>query len=183
VWAVDVKRFADPSDPEAVRPVAEYCKTHGLGLMNGNGQTLDLLKVLKRIRYAIVHDDGRRPVADGCMDVVYSYFSGEHLRSPRGVLTETSQALRPGGICIHAIDLRDHIHRENNWLEFLYYDQWLWEAMTSRRGHWTNRLLSPQWRKLFEEQFDPAKVAAAFREYQLEMLSVDYLWVVARKPA
>jgi SAM-dependent methyltransferase len=193
IAAVDVKRFADPSDPEPVRPVAEYCKSQGMTT------TEPLPEMLKKIRYAIVSDDGKWPVADASMDVVYSYFSGEHLRAPREVLTETSRVLRPGGVVIHAIDLRDHLHKTGNWLQMYYYNQGLWDAMTSRRGHWTNRLLPPQWRKLFEEQFevltfhegrkpapagfDPSRVAKDFKQYTPEQMQVDYLWVVGRKPA
>jgi len=98
---------------------------------------------------------------------------------------------------MYAIDLRDHINRDRNWLQFLYYEPWLWEAMTSRRGQWSNRLLAPQWRKLFEEKFeivkfdartkdlprsfDRRKLAAPFRPYSTEELSVDYVWAVGRK--
>jgi hypothetical protein len=72
---------------------------------------------------------------------------------------------------------------------------WLWEAMCSRRGKWTNRLLAPDWRSLFERNFkvvrfsekkrqihpsfDKKRLAADFRMYDLETLSTCSLWVVA----
>jgi hypothetical protein len=107
--------------------------------------------------------------------------------------------LRPGGLCMHAIDLRDHYHLEGNWLKFLEYERPLWEAMTSRRGKWTNRVRAPQWRALFEERFEVLtfdedhwrlpigfsrdQAVTPYRDMSEHDLSVGELWVVARKEA
>jgi SAM-dependent methyltransferase len=194
VFACDVKRFADPSNVEPLRPIAECWKKHHPELK----EMPDLKQTMSRLQYAIVRDDGSWPIADNSVDILFSYFAGEHLRAPAEVLAETQRVLRPGGVCMYAIDLRDHINRDRNWLQFLYYEPWLWEAMTSRRGQWSNRLLAPQWRKLFEEKFEIVKfdartkeipktfnrnrLAAPFRPYSTEELSVDYVWAVGRKP-
>jgi SAM-dependent methyltransferase len=193
VFACDVKRFADPANVEPLRPIADCWKKRHPEM----GNLPDLKQLMTRLQYAIVRDDGSWPVTPGSMDVVFSYFAGEHLRAPAEVLAETHRVLRPGGVCMYAIDLRDHINRDRNWLQFLYYEPWLWEAMTSRRGQWSNRLLAPQWRKLFEKkfeivnfdarqkpippQFNRDRLAAPFRAYSTDELSVDYVWAVARK--
>jgi len=100
---------------------------------------------------------------------------------------------------MNAIDLRDHYHFEDNWLQFLYYEPRLWAAMTGRRGRWTNRIRSTQWREIFEsifdelvvydelreqpfpKQFDRSKLASPFQEFNQLTLEVSHLWIVARK--
>lgn len=193
IHAVDVKRFADPSNPEPFRGVVEFCRQNG----QIHGEMSDLKELLKRLEYSIVGDGGGWPIADGTLDVVYSYFSGEHLRTPGSVLDETLRVLRPGGVCIHAIDLRDHFNIDSNWLNFLYHEPWLYEAMTSNRGKWCNRFRSPQWREIFAEKFEivlfregtepipahfkPEKIASPFKKFDLKTLSVSKVWVVAKK--
>jgi SAM-dependent methyltransferase len=193
VHAVDVKRFADPTNPEPFKPIAEYCQANG----KIHGQTPDLRELLKRLEYSIVDDSGNWPIPAGSLDVVYSYFSGEHLRVPADVLNETLRVLRPGGLCIHAIDLRDHLNMDSNWLNFLYYEPWMYEAMTSKRGQWCNRFRSPQWREIFADKFEiilfregtepiPShfrmdKLASQFKKYDEKTLAVSKIWVVAKK--
>lgn len=196
VTAIDIKAYADPSDLNQFLPIIERCQE--IGLLDRT-KTVDLEKIEQCLKYSIVKDDGHWNLDNDSADLVYSYFSGEHWRSVDQVLAEIQRVLKPGGLCLHAIDLRDHYHFEGNWLQFLYYEPWLWEAMTSKRGKWSNRLLSPQWygkfEKLFEilsfeetrqpvpPDFDSTKLAAPFQKYDLETLLVSHLWVVARKPS
>ena len=193
VSPVDVVAFADPRDVESFRPIQAVCQERGLL----QSPEVDLTEAVTRLSYAIVGPDGAWPLPDESVDLVYSYYAGEHLRSPGHVLQETSRVLRPGGLAMYAIDLRDHYHFDGNWLEFLYHRDWVWEAMTSRR-RWCNRLRAPSWRRLFEdvleivswnelrehpfpEDFDPAHLAPRFRGVDVETLSITHLWVVARK--
>lgn len=195
VMAVDVRAFADPSDVEAFRPILEHLRRIG-ALDEGHPE---LHEIAGRLTYRIVSNDGHWPIPDGSRDVVYSFFSGEHLRSPDKVLAETHRVLRPGGLCLHAINLCDHLcHPDGNWLKFLSYGPRLWEAMTSKRGHWCNRLRAPEWRDLFSRRFDlvafdesrdqpipvdfdRGRLARKFRDFDDQTLSITGLWVVAKK--
>jgi len=195
VMAVDVKPYATTSPIDQFLPIIERCQKIGL---IGKNQAVDLAEIVERIRYVIVKDNSNWEIEDASVDIVYSYYSGEHLRSVDQVFGEISRVLKPGGLCIQAIDLRDHYHFEGNWLQFLYYEPWLWEAMSSKRGKWSNRLLAPQWREKFEayfeiltweetqssipNDFDVSKLAPLFRSYSRDTLSIFHLWVVSRKP-
>jgi SAM-dependent methyltransferase len=194
IFAVDVCQYADLSDANPYSAAIDECKKRGL-VQNEIDHSAKALA--SKLTYKLVDRHGRWPVDDASIDVAYSYFAGEHLRKPDEVLRETWRVLKPGGICIFAIDLEDHFHSDANWLQFLYYDKWLWEAMCSRRGLWTNRLRSPEWRDLFSKSFDiirfaektrpidpnfdMQRVASDFKKYDLETLSVSGLWVVARR--
>lgn len=197
VFAVDVRELADPSDVRPFEPIVPELRK--LGVIPEDA-TVDLRAAVRNLRYSIGSHTGTWTEPSDSMDVVYSFYSGEHLRSPEKALTEAYRCLKPGGLCIQRIDLQDHYHPEGNWLKFLYYDTWMWELMHSRRGRWCNRILAPQWRRLFEHQFDellifdekkkplpetfdPSKLANEFRHYDPETLSVWNLWVVARKKA
>jgi SAM-dependent methyltransferase len=80
-----------------------------------------------RLREQIFHD--RSPVSsenldlpDGSMDVVFSLAVLEHVRRPQVVIDNIYRMTRPGGWCLHAIDLRDHRDFDNP-LDFLKMDE------------------------------------------------------------
>lgn len=195
IYVVDVQEFADLSNLDRYEQVVEECKRAGLAPARPE---ISAANLVPKLSYKIVGHDGRWPVEDASVDLAYSYFAGEHLRHPADVLQETHRVLRSGGACIFAIDLKDHFHRDENWLQFLYYERWLWDAMCSRRGKWSNRVLSPEWRMLFEKYFnvvrfseqtspihptfDRCRISKEFEKYDLETLSVSGLWIVATKP-
>jgi SAM-dependent methyltransferase len=172
VYAVDVRPYADLSDFDP--------------------------ELRKRFHYEISNDDAKWSIEPQTIDFAYSFFSGEHLRYPAKVVSAVSRALRPDGACLFLVDLQDHAHREDNWLHFLYYDTWLWNAMYSQRGAWTNRLLEPDWRMVFERffgdvqieskamplpaNFDPSKVAPIFRKYSESVIAIAHIRIVAREP-
>ena len=172
VYALDVKKYADLA-------------------------TIDS-DLREHFHYVIVNDKGDWPINSRSIDVVYSYFSGEHLRYPSSVVELIARVLRRDGLCIFVVDLEDHAHRDTNWQQFLYYGPTLWNIMFSRRGAWTNRLLEPDWRDLFKrwfgkveitaghkalpECFDHKLIAASFRKYPESVLSTNNLWIVASSP-
>jgi SAM-dependent methyltransferase len=194
VIAVDVAKFADPTD------TTQFDATVAHALENGRLIASALVPGSQAgLEYAIVSPSGNWPLSDASCDVVYSFYSGEHIRRVKDVLDETYRVLCPGGLCMHAIDLRDHYHLEDNWLHFLYYEPWLWQAMHSRRGRWTNRLRSPQWHEAFArrfevlqfdelrnqpfpEDFDASRLASPFRRFDRQTLEVSHLWIVVRRP-
>ena len=113
-------------------------------------------------------------------------------------MTAMARVLRQDGLCIFVVDLEDHAHRDTNRLQFLYYEPRLWDAMFSQRGAWTNRLLEPDWRDLFErsfekvqitpavksppERFDRNRIATSFKKDTYTELFVSNIWVVASSP-
>lgn len=149
-----------------------------------------------KLRYRIVGRDGRWPLEDRSADAVYSFSVLEHVRAVDAFLDEARRVLRPGGLTLHAIDLRDHFRLEpgEDWLRFLRYPDWQWDLMTSRRSNWCNRLRAPDWRERFAGRFevrrfeedrspvpDGTSLAARFRGLGEQALGVSALWVVGAK--
>ncbi len=149
-----------------------------------------------RLDYRIVGPDGRWPLEDGSADVVYSWSVLEHVRSVDAILDEASRVLRPGGLTVHAVDLRDHSHLDSgeDWLRFLRYPDWQWELMMSRRSNWCNRLRGPDLRERFARRFEvrrfeverlplpsPLPLAPRFRGLDPDALAVSGLWVIGAK--
>ena len=99
-----------------------------------------------------VYDGRSLPFGDAEFDVVWSWAVLEHLRWPAITLAEVARVLRPAGIMIARIDLRDHYalrpgpwREREEWLDCLRYPAWLWWLMSSRRAAYVNRLRASQW--------------------------------------
>jgi SAM-dependent methyltransferase len=54
------------------------------------------------------------PFPDGQFDVVWSNSCLEHVRHPRLTVEHVHRVLRPGGVFVSSIDLRDHFHTERH---------------------------------------------------------------------
>jgi len=61
-------------------------------------------------------------LADDSMDIVFSLAVLEHVHSPQAVIDNIYRMTRPGGWCLHMIDLRDHRDFDNP-LEFLKLEE------------------------------------------------------------
>ncbi len=97
--------------------------------------------------------DGRRlPFGDRSFDLVWSSNVFQHLREPAALVQEIRRVIAPGGRLLVRADLRDHYHLQDpeRWLDCLRYPDWLWNAMTSNRSAYVNRLRLSDWRKLLE---------------------------------
>src|SRR5262249_46127451 len=80
----------------------------------------------------------------------------EHLRWPAITLGEGARVLRPAGLIIARIDLRDHYalrpgpwREREEWLDCLRYPAWLWWLASSRRAAYVNRLRASEGITLF----------------------------------
>lgn len=101
----------------------------------------------------IVYDGGTIPLDAGTFDLIWSHTVYEHLRYPKVTVDETFRLLKPGGVALHHIDLRDHlVLDENNPDTFnnLQYSQKLFKKMTWNRSIYVNRLRISEWIKLHE---------------------------------
>jgi hypothetical protein len=75
------------------------------------------------------------------------------MRYPEITVAECVRILRPGGVIVTQVDLRDHYNMapERSADHLLFSDR-LWKAMTWNRSAYTNRLRISDWRRLFAEQ-------------------------------
>lgn len=79
-------------------------------------------------------------------DAIVSRAVLEHLYDPLAALDDMARALRPGGIMVHRIDLRDHgMFAARHPLSFLTIPPWLYRRMTRASGR-PNRVLLPAYR-------------------------------------
>jgi SAM-dependent methyltransferase len=203
VDAVDTVRYA-ASQPDPRSFIELWRRATEAGLVHATldaAPEAELAPAAARLEYQVV--DGREgwPFPEQSKDVVYSFSVLEHVRDLRGLLEESARVLRPGGLSIHTIDLRDHYNlgTGENWLEFLEFEDWQWERMTSARFAWCNRMRAPELRALFAEVFelvefteevcalpagfDRRRVASRFQGFGPEELSVASVSVVGRRRA
>jgi SAM-dependent methyltransferase len=201
VDAIDTVRYAASSqDPRSFVDLWRRCLEAGLVDSSiGADPAAARAGLVARLGYRII--DGREnwPFPDGSNDIVYSFSVLEHVRDLRAVLEESRRVLRPGGLSIHTIDLRDHYNLGpgENWLEFLEFDDRQWDRMTSERSAWCNRMRARELRALFADSFELAeftehtddlppgfdrrRVASRFQGFELDELSVSSVSVVGRR--
>jgi SAM-dependent methyltransferase len=199
--AVDTVRYAT-SRPETRSFTELWRRVTAAGLVDSTDVAdpdAELARAAARLEYRVV--DGRKnwPFPEQSKDIVYSFSVLEHVRDLRGLLEESARVLRPGGLSIHTIDLRDHYNLGpgENWLEFLEFDDRQWDRMTSARFAWCNRMRAPELRALFAEifelvefrevasdlpeGFDRRRVAPRFQGFELDELSISSVSVVGRR--
>ncbi|MEW6775264.1 MAG: class I SAM-dependent methyltransferase, partial [Bdellovibrionota bacterium] len=114
--------------------------------------------------------DGRHlPWKDGSFDAAWTWDVLQHVRNPGVVLREIVRVLSPGGLFLCRIDLRDHYHLadKNHWLDCFSYGESLWNAMTSNRSSYVNRLRLSGWKKLFAEYGFETKVLLLDEDFSL----------------
>jgi ubiquinone/menaquinone biosynthesis C-methylase UbiE len=100
-----------------------------------------------------LYNGTKLPYANESFDLVWSHTVYEHLRHPSTTVAETWRVLRPGGIAVHWIDLRDHFVLDNdnpNVFNMLQYKEDTWKRMTWNRSTYVNRLRYSQWINLHE---------------------------------
>jgi|GEM_PF-420914 len=81
-------------------------------------------------------------------DSIVSQSVLEHLTDPIGAIANMAATLRPGGVMLHRVDLRDHemFSTDHHELEFLRFPPRLYGLMTRNRGL-PNRVLAPAYRR------------------------------------
>jgi SAM-dependent methyltransferase len=178
---------ADESVYEAFRRHAEVAGKAVLEL--GPGRRLDSLRMARRdgaarctavdvIGYRVpeeaaqagieyqVYDGRRLPFGDAEFDVVWSWAVLEHLRFPEVTIPEMRRILKPNGLVIARVDLRDHYHLVSGpwkerveWLDCLRYPAWVWRAMKWYRAAYVNRLRYSDWLRVFADAgFEPVDI-------------------------
>jgi SAM-dependent methyltransferase len=200
VDALDTVRYAK-SHPDARRAADLLRRGAEAGLIDATATDRDamLTSAIERLQYRVVGGGEPWPLPSGERDIVYSFSVLEHVRDLRRVVAESHRVLRPGGLSIHEIDLRDHYNLgpAEDWLAFLRFDDRQWNRMTSARSAWCNRMRAPELRSVFAELFeivefgeqtatlpagfDHEAIAPRFRKFDAKELSVAFVWVVARK--
>lgn len=137
-------------------------------------------------------------IDDQSVDLVFSQAVLEHVRKHEflEIQRQVARVLKPGGVCSHRVDLRDHLGGALNNLRF---SEKLWESrFFADSGFYTNRLQMKNMLALFESagfevdvvdirrwQALPtprAKMDALFADLPEECLNIEGFDVLLRKP-
>lgn len=113
----------------------------------------DLGTMLRAVggRYATRGLDSLREIPDASVDFIWSQAVLEHIRLGEFLpfMKELRRVLRPGGVCSHTVDLKDHLGGALNNLRFR---EATWEAdWMARSGFYTNRIRFARMCGLFAE--------------------------------
>jgi len=151
VWLVDASAFA-VTDMHAYQALFAFLRKQGLPLSNiQNPESFS--EVLSQCN-ATYLTDGVRSLAhlnDQSVDFCFSNAVLEHIpkRDMALLARELSRVLKPGGICVHRVDLQDHLGGRLNNLRF---SEAIWESSLFRNaGFYTNRLRFGEMITLFEQ--------------------------------
>ncbi|MBU3568198.1 class I SAM-dependent methyltransferase [Polynucleobacter alcilacus] len=90
-------------------------------------------------------------IPDGSIDYCFSNAVLEHVQKKDfyRTITELYRLLKPGGICVHRVDLRDHLGGALNNLRFT---EATWESsLFASSGFYTNRIRFGEMLKFFEQ--------------------------------
>lgn len=115
-----------------------------------------------RVGY-LVSDDGLSGIR-GEADLVFSRSVLEHVNRLDLTLKDMAEALRPGGVMIHKVDLRSHDFDWGHPLDFLTVSPLAWRLLSSHNGSMPNRLRLSDFRALLkDEPFDDVVITPTAR--------------------
>jgi SAM-dependent methyltransferase len=125
-----------------------------------------------------IYDGGVLPYAEGSFDRLWATDVLEHLRRPALTMREAHRVLKPEGLFICRVDLRDHYHleEESNWLDCMRYSERLWRAMTWHRSSYVNRLRYSAWFRLFQEAGFASREVRTIEDNKLYDIYSGALW-------
>jgi SAM-dependent methyltransferase len=133
------------------RSIRTYLIANGFSCPDlGSCDSIEQILAVCTARYLTNGLNSLRQVPAHSIDFVWSNAVLEHVRLDEfaALQTELRRILRPGGVCSHQIDLRDHLNMELNHLRF---SRSTWEsAFFADSGFYTNRLRLPQLLETFE---------------------------------
>jgi SAM-dependent methyltransferase len=149
------------ASPERLRAVAsslredqEFLASVGSSIEDVNTRYEELVAEAPPISFD-EYDGANIPLEDDSVDLIVSKSVLEHvdLRVVPSLLRELRRVLTRGGTMVHAIDLRDHMHIDDDeeWLDALTYSETTFRRMFSNRPVSINRLRAPEWEHLFAE--------------------------------
>lgn len=138
--------------PWAARPVLE----RRLDLI-ASATSFDALSEATGIRYHAPADARRTSLADGTVDLHFSYTVFEHIPGDvlRDILVEARRVLRPDtGVACHHIDMSDHFVQVDpaiSKVNFLRYEDAEWSRYNDNQFAYHNRLRAADYEKIYAD--------------------------------
>lgn len=147
-WLVDVGAFAT-MEPWAYDALLKVLAAEGYDPFP-EVSDVERLKDECGIVYLTRGLDSLREMPDACVDFCFSNAVLAQVRREEfeALLGETRRVLKPNGVCVHRVDLRDHLGGALNNLRF---DKATWEGRLFREsGFYTNRIRFAEMLDIFE---------------------------------
>jgi SAM-dependent methyltransferase len=195
-WLVDDAPLAT-TDIDVYRMLSDHLRKRGLDVPSLSGtSTLAEVAELCHARYLTEGLQSLRSVPDASVDLLWSHSVLEHVKRSEllEVLREMRRIVKPGGVCSHRVDLRDHLSGALNHLRF---SEGFWEnPFVATSGFYTNRIRFTEMLELFtragfaaevreidrwsELPTKRSRIAASYRDLSDEELRVWGFHVVLR---
>ncbi len=117
---------------------------------------LAALRAKAGIQYHAPADASRTGLANGSIDLQFSYTVFEHIPEPeiKAILRECSRLLSPGGVACHHIDPSDHCAHDDrsiSSIHFLRFEEKEWSRYNDNQFAYHNRLRRNDYDRLYEE--------------------------------
>jgi SAM-dependent methyltransferase len=113
---------------------------------------------------------------DTSIDIIVSNAVLEHVQNPAELFAEMNRVLKPGGIMVHAADLKSHELHHKTDLDFLVIPELLWKWMTFYRGA-PNRLRKSDYERqlrLYDFELVYFKITSSFAEEKIDSFKKMY---------
>lgn len=151
VWLVDAGAFA-VTDISAYQALFAFLRKQGFALTNiQNPKTFSEVLGQCNAAYLTSGVSSLSQIDDQSIDFCFSNAVLEHIPKTDVALLarELKRVLRPDGICVHRVDLQDHLSGQLNNLRF---SEEVWESSLFRKaGFYTNRIRYTEMVALFEQ--------------------------------
>lgn len=151
IWLVDAGPYA-MTEPAQYTAMADYLKNRGFSLPFVT--TFSNLQEVLTLCNSIYLTDGvtsLRQIPDQSIDFCFSNAVLEHIPKrdfPR-LAIELKRVLRLGGVCVHRVDLQDHL---GGGLDNLRFSDARWEGkLFSLSGFYTNRIRYSEMLRIFKQ--------------------------------
>ena len=150
-WLVDAGAFA-VTDINAYQSLFAFLRQHGFPLQNIQ-KPQSISEVLSQCNAAYLTDGicSLAHLNDQSVDFCFSNAVLEHIpkKDMAMLARELLRVLKPGGVCVHRVDLQDHLGGQLNNLRF---SERIWESNFFRKaGFYTNRIRFGEMVTLFEQ--------------------------------
>lgn len=149
-------QFEEIIDRELELDAKQSERVHALLRAILEASSFDEIYDLLGLRY-VLHPNGTlEQFPDESFDLIFSCDVLEHIK--KGVLPEFIQGfyrvLKPGGYCIHQIDLTDHLYYYDTRVSpknYLRYSDRTWRHYFENNAQYINRVQRPEWLELFQK--------------------------------
>ncbi|WP_026606748.1 methyltransferase domain-containing protein [Methylocapsa acidiphila] len=161
-WLVDSGAFA-AREVGAYQRLGDFLRAQGYEAPSFDPES-DIHERLRQVHGAYLTESvcSLKQIPDSSVDFCFSNAVLEHVRKSEfeALVVESRRIVKPGGVCVHRVDLKDHL---GGGLNNLRFSETIWEhPLFQSSGFYTNRIRFTEMISLFQQtgfQCDVPRVA------------------------